>query len=402
MMAHSPDSSKPTASVTRDPQGGKPKVVLHIQSSGGFYGMERLVSELTSLQIRNPAMKTYYMAFLDHDQVTSETADRLEAQGVETIRFRSKPRLDVRALFAYGRKLRELGVDMVHSHSYKTTFVHLASRLLGRHGVPLCITLHGYTRSTGDFRSACYERMDMFLMAFAKKVVCVSASDREYVERHNPRVAVEVIPNGINTDIVLKDEHPLRSLLPPEARDLPILGTVGRLAQVKNQELLLRGHARIRSQMPCKLVLIGDGPLRERLQSLAAGLDSLADVIFVPFQSNILEWMRDMDAFALTSHTEGLPMTLLEAGMVGKAVICSRVGAIPEVVTHGVNGMLFPTGDFQAFADSAARVLKDREFAARLGQALRDRVRDHYSIAATHRGYLRVYGQVMGRELPEA
>lgn len=379
-----------------------PKVILHIQSSVGFYGMERLVSELTALQIRNPALKMYYMAFLDMDQETSETADRMEAQGVVTIRFRSKPRLDVGALFAYGRKLRELGVDMVHSHSYKTTFVHLASRLLGRHRVPLCITQHGYTRSTGNLRTALYERLDMFMMTFARKVVCVSESDREYVGSHNPKAPIEVIPNGINTGVVLKDGHPLRAVLPPEAREMPVLGTVGRLVPVKNQELLLRGHARIRGKLPCKLVLIGDGPLAGSLKTLAEGLGTLEDVMFIPFQANVLEWMRDMDAFALTSHTEGLPMTLLEAGLLGKAVVCSSVGAIPEVVTHGENGLLFPKGDFQAFADEAARVLGDRGLAARLGQALSARIRNDYSIAATNRGYLRVYGQVMGCELPEA
>lgn len=374
---------------------------MHVQSSGGFYGSERLVSELAALQLRNPSLKIYFMPLLDPDQATSETADRFEALGVETVRFRSKPRLDVRGLFAYGRKLRELKVDMVHSHSYKSTFVHVASRLLGRHRVPMCITLHGYSRSKGNLRAAFYERMDIFLTNFAKKVVCVSENDMEYVGRRSPRVPLERVPNGINTEVVLKDEHPLRALLPPESRGMPILGTVGRLAAVKNQELLLRGHARLRAKLPCKLVLIGDGPLRERLETLAAGLGTLPDVLFIPFQTNILEWMLDMDAFALTSHTEGLPMTLLEAGMIGKAVVCSRVGAIPEVVTHGENGFLFPPGDFQAFSDLASRVLADKELAARMGEALRLRIRNHYSIAATSRGYLRVYEKVMGCRLPD-
>lgn len=389
---------EPSSDPSSGPGAGSPLTLLHGLSSAGFYGCEKLVSELTALQIRTPGLKVYFMAFLDPDQETSVTADRLEAEGVETIRFRSKPRLDLKGLFAYGARLRELGVDLVHSHGYKPTFVHLASRLLGRHRVPLCITLHGYNRSSGSLRAALYERLDMFLFRFAAQVVCVSEADRQYVARHNAAIRTELVPNGIRTELKLGGAHPLRESLSSEARALPVLGTVGRLVAVKNQELLLRGHALVRERHPCTLALVGDGPLRESLEALARELGTHRDVLFIPFQENILDWMADLDVFALTSHSEGLPMTLLEAGLLGKAVVCSRVGAIPEVVVPGETGFLFPSGDTAAFADAVARCLADRAAAARMGEALRARVTDRYSIEATSRSYRRLYEQALARK----
>jgi glycosyltransferase involved in cell wall biosynthesis len=167
---------------------------------------------------------------------------------------------------------------------------------------------------------------------------------------------------------------------------------------MKNHALLIRAYARLRKERPCRLVILGDGPLRASLESLWRELIPDEPVRLYPFQEDVLEWMADMDVFCLPSRDgEGLPIALLEAGLLERAVACTPSGGIPEVVRDGVNGRLTPMEDPAALAAALSDLIADPAGRARLGAALqRDVLREH-DIRVTHARYLEAYAQVLAR-----
>jgi glycosyltransferase involved in cell wall biosynthesis len=103
-------------------------------------------------------------------------------------------------------------------------------------------------------------------------------------------------------------------------------------------------------------------------------------VHFLGYQACPEQFLCIMDVFALTSQSEGFPVSLLEAWRRGVPVVCTAVGGIPLIVGHGVNGLLVPPGDEVAIAESLSRVLVDRDFGVRLGQAGLEKLHDRYSL----------------------
>jgi glycosyltransferase involved in cell wall biosynthesis len=196
------------------------------------------------------------------------------------------------------------------------------------------------------------------------------------------RDKLEVVANGIPTDDLpdLPSPEAVRASLGIPAT-APVVGTVGRLAEIKKQDVLIRAVGGLRPRLPgVRLVLVGDGPERPRLEALAHESGLGDRVHFVGYQPCPAAFLRMMDVFSLTSRSEGFPVSLLEAWLAGRPVVCPAVGGIPEVVTHGINGLLFPPGDDAALVEGLASVLGDGGLARRLGEAGRSAVRERYSI----------------------
>jgi glycosyltransferase involved in cell wall biosynthesis len=146
--------------------------------------------------------------------------------------------------------------------------------------------------------------------------------------------------------------------------DAPLIVSVGRLTPVKGVDVMLRALPDIPD---ARFVVVGDGPQRAELEAL----DSTGRVTFVGRQAHadVLRWLRAADVYVLSSHTEGLSHTLLEAIAVGTPAIASAVGGNPEVITDNVNGLLIPSDNPAALTQAVLRVLNDKILAERLGAA---------------------------------
>lgn len=193
-----------------------------------------------------------------------------------------------------------------------------------------------------------------------------------------PRRKLAVVLNGIDTARYDRPERraAARAELGVPA-DAPLVGTVGRLSEVKRQDLLLRAAR----QLPgVHVVLVGDGPERENLVRLAGELGLAGRAHFAGYRADPELVLPAFDVFALTSRLEGLPLSLLEAWAAGLPVVSTAVGGVPKVVRDGANGLLVASGDGAALAAALARLLADPAAAARLGAAGRDAVRADYSL----------------------
>ena len=211
------------------------------------------------------------------------------------------------------------------------------------------------------------------------------------------RAKVEVVPNGISTTIRsdLPSAIEVRQSLGIPAAG-PVIGTVGRLAQVKRQDILIRATKLLAERRPdIRLLLVGDGPERSRLEALARDLGIVDRVHFAGYQSCPEQFLQVMDVFSLTSRSEGFPVSLLEAWRAGVPVACSAVGGIPQIVTQESDGLLFPVGDEAAAARAFTRLLDDAELRHRLGQSGQRKVRDFYSLERMAAEYEKRYRELL-------
>ncbi len=185
--------------------------------------------------------------------------------------------------------------------------------------------------------------------------------------------------------------------LPPEAF---VIGTVGRMETVKNQPLLVRTFLRLLDLIPnarerVRLVMVGDGALREESQRLlrAAQAEHLA---WLPGErGDIPEIMRALDVFVLPSLAEGVSNTILEAMASGLPVVATRVGGNPELIEDGETGQLVPSSDPDAMAKALGSYMLNPKQAIQHGQAGRKKIEKQFSMEAMVANYLSVYDAVL-------
>jgi glycosyltransferase involved in cell wall biosynthesis len=158
--------------------------------------------------------------------------------------------------------------------------------------------------------------------------------------------------------------------------DAPLVGTVANLKAHKGLDQLLEAAVEVRRRVPsARFVVVGQGPMETplRAQAAATGLDGV--VTFAGFRTDALRIAAAMDVFVLSSHHEGLSIALVEAMALGRPVVVTRVGGLPEVVDDGQEGLLVPPGDPAALAAGIAALLGDGDLRRRMGEAARRRAR---------------------------
>jgi glycosyltransferase involved in cell wall biosynthesis len=373
--------------------------VAHVIHSGGFYGAERVVHDLMRVQAASalgPA--PILIALLDPGLASNEISDRVAALGLPVVRLSVTPGLSFRGLRAYADALAASGAELVHSHGYKPTVFHFLSRWLGLQRLPLLVTAHGYPKSSGNWKATLYRSLDIALLGAAEGVAAVSGEMRAYLSARNPACRPFTIPNGVPGEVELAGTHPLRAFLAREGgwNGEPVIGSAGRLVPMKNHALLIRAYARVRARVPCRLVILGDGPLRGELEALWRELIPEEAPRLVPFQSDVLDWMADMDVFSLPSlDGEGLPMALLEAGLLERAVACSDSGGMAEIIRDGENGRRFRMGDLDGLEAALSDLAEDQGKRARYGAALRRDVLTRHDIRSTHKRYAEAYAEIL-------
>jgi len=198
-----------------------------------------------------------------------------------------------------------------------------------------------------------------------------------------------VVPNGIDLkdDVAESDRELIRSEYGIPA-DAIVVGTVGRLAEVKRQDRLLKAAAELSlGNRKLWVLIVGEGPERDRLVQLATSLGIQERVRLVGYQSQPNRFLRAMDLFVLTSRSEGLPISLLEAWASRLPVISTNVGGVPDVISEGIDGLIVPNDDGLGLAVAISKLLGDADSAKRLGMAGLKVVTERFSLATMARTY---------------
>jgi glycosyltransferase involved in cell wall biosynthesis len=292
------------------------------------------------------------------------------------------------------RALREDGVDIVHCHNYgPLVYGALSARMSAQRGV--VYTAHGAKtsarRATRRFQRLGLVGPIVFVSEDARRVAVAAGA----VDARGTRV----ILNGIDVDAYARDaacrERIRRSLGVPAAA--PVAGIVARLTPAKDHVNLFEAFVRVRRSLPdARLVVVGDGELRDDLHR-AVRERALDDaVIFTGRRDDVADVLSAIDVFVLSSATEGLALTLIEAMAAGLPVVATRVGGNTEVVVEGETGRIVPPRDAAALAAALTETLSDAAGAREMGARGRRRAREKFGIAAMTEQYRALYDRIGG------
>jgi sugar transferase (PEP-CTERM/EpsH1 system associated) len=314
-------------------------------------------------------------------------ADSLHA-GVSVHPLGRRAGNDPKLVWRLTQLLRREQPTIVHSHGWGTLCEgYLATRFAGiRRFVH---SEHG----TMELRPRNL-RVQRALWGRADRVLAVSSmlADRMAGASGFSRHRIRVIVNGADlAKFESIDRGTARRALDLRPETF-VIGTVGRLVPVKDQEILLGALARLRSGGTDGIALVaGDGPLFEALRARAAALGVEGAVRFLGRRDDVARVLAALDVFVLTSLSEGMPNSILEAMASGLPVVSTAVGGVCEVVDDGVTGIMTPAGDVQAIAGALSRFANDRALRRRMGDAGRAKARSQFSLERMLEQYERMY-----------
>lgn len=323
------------------------------------------------------------------------TAAREQGLDVEVIPERR--RFDLGVIPALRSIVAGRGPDLVVTNSVKSHFLVWRSRLWRKY--PWVAFHHGYTDT--DRKMRLYNRLDRWSLPHADRIVTVcgafaqdlmgstSVSLEKISVQHN---AIRRLPPVSTTDV-----ETLRNHFGITKGERVVL-SVGRLSREKAQLDLIEGFKRLRETTPeisGKLIIVGDGPERARLEAAAASLGCKGHVIFTGEVSDVQTFYAMADVFALPSHSEGSPNVLLEAMAANVPVVATAVGGVPEMVENNESALLVPPNDPTSLAASLVRFLTDRELAHRLTTNAATLVDTRYTPENYVRSLVEIYREVM-------
>ena len=365
--------------------------VVHVVLGLQVGGLERVVLSLVQQGLRLGQQVSVVCLEID-----GPVGKQIEESGARVLRIGKKRGLTPGIIPRVKRILIEIDATIVHTHQVGALFyAGPAARLAG---VPVIVhTEHGKHFDRGRTRW-----LGRIASLSAQRYFCVSTDIADAVIRKKvaPARKVIVVSNGIDTARFAEpgDAAGLRRQLGIPA-SAAVIGTVANLREVKRQDVLIRGFARLgefRGSKP-HLLLVGDGELRSELTRLAASLGVGDRVHFAGAQSNPEQFLHVMDVFALTSRSEGMPLSVLEAEAAGLPIVASRVGGLPEIVEDGRTGLLFDPGDDAALARCFEQLLTDSTRTMEMGRAAQAAVRAKYDVSVMAGTYERHYRGLLER-----
>jgi len=367
--------------------------ILHLISSAGMYGAETVVANLTAAQ-KALGSEPVIGVFRNHHRPNSVLVERARKRGLRVEVFDCHGRLDRACVRAIRSFVTAQGIELVHSHGYKSDFyAYLAAKGTGAAFVATC---HLWTRSTRSVRF--YEFIDSLVLRRARRVIGVSdAITAALHESGISKSRLRTINNG--TDLIRFQCAP--STLREELRigNRLMIGTVARLERQKGIEYLVRAAQGVISKFPDSLfVVVGEGSLRSELGELIRELGLDSHVRLLGERNDMPGVYSSLDLFVLPSVDEGMPMTILEALAASRPVVATRVGAVEKLIVDGETGLLVDPRDVQALGGAILRSLKDPALARRLGSNGQRHVQASFSAEAMARNYLEIYSQALPKQ----
>jgi glycosyltransferase involved in cell wall biosynthesis len=347
--------------------------IIHLLSSGGFYGAERMLLDHC---LATPGQ--HQVLFLD---APPALIARFREAGVDC---RSCAGLG--ALLAHLRQ-RRAEHPLINTHNFKgLLFGWICATLLR---LPLVITQHGFTPRSRKQKFYTWLSLQLCRTASVNRVVCVAESIATLCRQASVRAdKLQVIPNGLPAAAAVLSHDLPQSV----DRQRWLAGYVGRLSSEKGPDLFLDALIPLCQQHPqLNAVMLGDGPERETLLARinAAGLQ--ARITLPGYQTEMNAWWRQLDALVISSRTEGTPMILLEAMQAGVPVVAFGVGGIPDVLQDRHNGLLASPADSTALARQISALLREPVLAQMLIDNAKRTQRDRYDLKALAERWSQLY-----------
>ncbi len=328
--------------------------------------------------------------------------DQLIAEGFEVLNLKRHPGIDWSVARCMGNLVRGRRIALLHAHQYTPFFYAAAGRRLMR--TPILFTEHG--RHYPDQRKIRRVLANKLLLRRCDRVTSVGRFVKQSLVDYEgfPAHRIETVYNGVDIDrFDWKGNQELRGAarraleLPP---DQQVVLQVARFHPVKDHQLAVRAFARVVSKNKrAVLLLAGAGAGREAIEDLVQALGINDHVRFLGVQSDIPQIMAAADVFMLSSLSEGISVTLLEAMASGLPVAATDVGGNGEVVVEGKTGVLSPRGNAEMLSKNLMALLDNVNMRISMGQAAQQRVRKCFAQEQMHSRYATLYQEMLGNHV---
>ncbi len=366
--------------------------ILHLIYSLYRGGAERIVE--SHLETSRRAEFEYLVCALTGG---GDLIERMEAAGTLVYLLEKRRRGSISTIAGIIELIRRERVDILHLHNAPGALYGTLAAQLGRTGTPIVRTEH--RPFLPEDLPVVYRMLYPFLTRRARRVICVCNAVRKSFADRFPGLAERYVTvhNGIQLEPFehLPPKNYCRRLFKLPA-DVPIVGTVGRLVPVKNHLGLISAFHDIKQRVPdAHLAIAGEGDLKDIILTHAGDIRVADSMSIVPTTPDVAQFYGALDIFVLPSHSEGLPLTVLEALATGLPVIASAVGGIPEIITDGTNGCLVPRDSTNALVEKTVDLLLDRTKASCMGTAGRATVERRFTAARMVTAIESIYDEVL-------
>src|SRR5258705_3036309 len=306
---------------------------------------------------------------------------RRAAEGLDLIPIAPRTEMDLSAAWKFSRTIKRLSPDVIHAHdphgvAMASLALSIGSASAKGGAAPALVAARrvDFHLKGNSFSRWKYRQVDCFIAA-SEAIRQMLVADRVPADR------TVTVHEGIDVDHVLA-APPVNVheafWLPHHA---PVVGNVAALVPHKGQRYLVDAAHLVVQELPdARFIILGEGELREHLEKQVHA-HHLEKHVFLPgFRTDVLGCIKGFDLFVMSSVTEGLGTSLLDAMAAARPIVATTAGGIPEIVEDGVNGLLVPPRDHRALADAIVRALKNPALRQQMGDAGFARVNERFTV----------------------
>src|SRR5678816_2292918 len=347
---------------------------LHVDTARTWRGGQNQVL-LTVNGLRSIGLRAALVAHPDGE------LRRRAAEGLDLIPIAPRTEIDLSAAWKFSRIIKRLQPDVIHAHdphgvAMASLALSIGSASAKTAPMPALVVARrvDFHLKSNSFSRWKYRQVDCFIAAS-------DAIRRMLVGDGVPADRAVTVHEGIDVEHVIA--APLVNVheafwLPHGS---PVVGNVAALVPHKGQRYLIDAAHLVVQQVPdARFVILGEGELREHLEKQVREHHLEKHVLLPGFRADVLGCVKGFDLFVMSSVTEGLGTSLLDAMACGRAIVATRAGGIPEIVEEGRTGLLVPPRDARALADAIIRALRDTSLRQRTGEAGLARVRERFTV----------------------
>jgi L-malate glycosyltransferase len=321
--------------------------------------------------------------------------DTARRESVPVFPISERGRFDRDVIHAITELVSVMQPDIIQTHAVKS---HFLARLAGVHRhVPWVAFHHGYTWP--DRRARLYNQLDLWSLRVAAKVITVSEPFRRQLQRRGVAAErIEIVHNAIRPDWGARNPENAARLRAEMniAPNQPVILSVGRLSREKDHATLLETMSLLPKRFAARLVIVGEGPERPRIEKKIASLGIGSAVTLTGQQTSAEPYYGIANIAVLSSLSEGSPNALLEAMAAGLPVVATDVGGVPEIAVHDDTALLVQPGDPGELAESMGRLIREPRLASRLAARARQIVQERFAPEQRTRRLVEIYRKVAG------
>lgn len=296
---------------------------------------------------------------------------------------------DVKGIWAIRKFIKKYMPDVIYAHSSKAGALgRLAD--VGLKNIVL-YNPHGWAFNMNDIsaiKKKVYALIEKVLSYKTDMIIAISVWEKESAAKYNICCSdkIHIIPSGV--DVCLYDEKQGRYDLNRSKLNIPVdayvIGMVGRISYGKGPDLFVKAAALIKNKIPnAFFVIVGEGEERSSIENLLSEMGLKEDFLITGWVSNPMEYIQLFDQAMLLTRWEGFGLVLTEYMLAEKPIITTRVGAVPDLMQHGKNGVMIDVGDIEGIAEASYKLYTDNEYRQTLVSNGRLTVRNRYDVRCT-------------------